>query len=85
MKKLILTVALVATVIGLSGCGNNKTINGKEYTVFGIANDTANRDPNIVYQISPGSVLAAIIFSETVIVPVYVVGWDLYEPVRAVK
>jgi len=39
------------------------------------------RDPNINYQISAVSVIVAIVFSETVIIPVYVLGWDLWEPV----
>ena len=41
------------------------------------------KDPGVVYEVSPGSVICAIIFFETLIVPVVVIGWDLYQPVRA--
>lgn len=30
-----------------------------------------------------GSVFVAIVFSETIFAPVYIVGWDLYQPVPA--
>jgi hypothetical protein len=80
MKKLFLALAIAAAL--LSGCGNDKTIDGKYYDVYGLANEEANKDPNIVYEMSPVSVIVAIIFIETIFVPVYVIGWDLYQPVR---
>jgi hypothetical protein len=82
MKKFIVAMAMVASVIGLSGCANDTTLNGKTYEPFGVVNDAERRDPNVVYEISAGSVIVAVIFCETVIIPIYVVGWDLYEPVR---
>jgi hypothetical protein len=81
MKKLILAVALIAATVGLSGCGGDR-VNGQYYNAYGIFNEDAAKDPNIVYQVSPVSVIVAILLSETIVVPVYVVGWDLFEPVR---
>lgn len=81
MKKLLIALAIASTAL-LSGCNNDKTIDGKSYPVFGVANMETQKDPDVLYEISAGSVIIAIIFSETVIIPVYVIGWDLWEPVR---
>jgi hypothetical protein len=68
-------------LFSLTGCDNEKVINGKTVPVYGLVNEDAKRDPNIKYEMSPGSVIVAIIFSETIFVPVYVLGWDLFQPV----
>lgn len=81
MKKLIAAVALAVAAFGLSGCGD-ETINGTKYKSYGIFNEEVVKDPKILYEVSAASVIVAIIFCETIVVPVYVVGWDLYEPVR---
>lgn len=83
MKKIILAIALVAATMLLSGCGNDKIINGTQYSTFGMVNEDTHRDPKILYEISPGSVIVAIIFSETLIIPLYIIGWDLWQPVKA--
>lgn len=80
MKRLFIIGALIAAV-GLSGCADRKTLEGNTYEPYGIANKDTVASPNVNYQVSAGSVIAGILFSETIIVPIYVVGWDLYEPV----
>jgi hypothetical protein len=80
MKRLLIAAALIAAV-GLSGCADNKNIEGQTYQPYGIINKDTIASPNVNYEISGGSVIAAVIFSETVVVPIYVVGWDLWEPV----
>jgi len=81
MKKLIAGL-LAGAVLALSGCASDAQFNNVKYETFGIANDAAHRDPSVVYEVSFGSVLVAMIFCETIIIPIYIVGWDLYEPVR---
>ena len=82
MKRILLAASIAALSL-LSACGNDKVINGKEHQTFGIFNEESQRDPSVLYEVSAGSVIWAIILSETIIVPVYVVGWDLWQPVRA--
>ena len=74
--KLLVSVALLTTA-----CGGER-LNGVWYDSFGLANDTARRDPSVVYEISASSVVWAVVLSETVVVPIYIVGWDLYTPIR---
>lgn len=82
MKKLFLTAALAASV-ALAGCADSRVIDGKRYEPYGLANKNTRKDDNIVYEIDWWSVAAAVVFVETVLVPIYVIGWDLWEPVKA--
>jgi hypothetical protein len=83
MKRTLLLVAALATTLMLSACGNDKTINGKNYDTYGVFNEESQKDPAILYEVSAGSVIWAIILCETIVFPVYIVGWDLWQPVRA--
>ena len=75
--KLVVTLALLSTA-----CGGAK-INGVYYDSYGLANEQSHRNPNVVYEISAGSVLWGIVLFETIIAPVYIIGWDLYTPVAS--
>jgi len=81
MKKLVIALSLVA--LTLAGCAHPIERDGAKYKPYGIANEQTHRDPNMKYEISLGSVIVAIVFCETIIVPVFVVGWDLYQPVTS--
>ena len=81
MKKMFSAFVLSAMLLSLAGCAKEATINGKTVDPYGLINQDAKKEPGVQYQISPVAVIVSIIFVETVIVPVYIVGWDLYEPV----
>jgi hypothetical protein len=82
MKTKLLAFIVAASML-LAGCDNDKVIDGKHYETFGVANEETHRDPNIQYELSASSVIWAIILCETIVVPVYIIGWDLYQPVKA--
>lgn len=75
-------ILLLSAVLMLSSCGNSKDFDGKHYQTFGVANQDVMRDSDVDYEISAGSVIWAIILSETIVIPVYIIGWDLWQPVR---
>lgn len=77
MKKILLSLVLV---LALSSCAEKKKIDGVTYKPYGWLNEASCKNDSIQYEISSGSIIVAIIFSETIIVPVYTIGWDLYEP-----
>jgi hypothetical protein len=83
MKKLFLGLILLAAVL-LSSCANEKKIDNVIYEPYGLVNEDTHKNDSIQYEVSFGSVAFAIIFSETIIAPVYVVGWDLYQPVSKI-
>jgi hypothetical protein len=83
MKRALIGLALVASVL-LSGCaGPVQTATGVKAKPYGFFNEATAKstDPTVRYEVSPGSVIVAFIFSETIIVPIYVIGWDLFKPV----
>jgi hypothetical protein len=78
MKK---ALRIAACCLMLSGCGNTKTIGGVTYDVYGIANQSDKKNPNIEYEVSAGSIFVAMLFVETIVIPVYILLFDLWQPV----
>jgi len=83
--KIILSIILI---ISITGCANRKTIKSSEngvsvtrtYIPYGLF-DPEDQNPNIQYRVSIGNVVWSILLFETVIAPVVLFGWYLYEPV----
>lgn len=72
MKKFIAITLLAAL---LSGCAQDNQFGA----TYGYANQDSKKNPKATYEWSVGSVLIAIIFSETLVIPAYIVGWNLFE------
>lgn len=84
MKKILLFITLI---IMLSACADKKSFKRSDGTTivaepYGWANYEARKVDGVVYEISMGNVILGILLCETVIAPVYLSGWELYEPVR---
>ncbi len=77
MKHLILCLSVLILV----GCGDTKVIDGVEYDTYGFINQDEKHNPDIEYELAIDSIAMATCFVETLIVPIYVFGFDLYEPV----
>ena len=82
MKRYIAIYLLAVTVILSTACQTSGVVNGKEYQAYGLLNQDVQKSPDVVYEGSARNIIIGIIFIETVFVPVYVVGWDLYVPVK---
>lgn len=86
MKKLfaILTIG----VLLLSSCADSKVlkIEGKQQRVepYGWANYHVKKVPGVVYKVNVGNVVWSVILSETIIVPIWLTGWEIMEPVGTV-
>ena len=80
----LFTVCLV-WVINTGGLAKSKdfVINGKTVTVkpYGLGNENAQKNDSINYELCTGNIVLSILFSETVIIPVYLVLDYLYVPV----
>jgi hypothetical protein len=63
------------------GCAESKRIDGKIVEPYGLINKKEVKQSDVLYKLNKGSVILGIIFCETVIVPIYIFGYDLYEPV----
>jgi len=82
MKKLIV---ILLSASFLSACGNpasfkveNKV---KEYPTYGFLNSDTQKSEKICYEVSVGNVVWSIILIETVVAPVYFIGFSLFNPV----
>lgn len=73
------SLALLALL--LVSCAEPKTIDGKTYQTYGLLNSDEFKSDSIAYKPSVGSVIVGVIFFETIIAPIYIFGFDLYEPI----
>jgi len=76
---------LVIGLVIFTSCADSKKlmINGKETIVepYGWANKDVKKVEGVKYQVCFGNVVWIVIGAETVIVPVWLTGWELLEPV----
>jgi len=79
MKNIILILMVVAMLF--ASCASKKTIDGKTYRTYGVLNEDIYKNDSIQYRVSGWAIVSGIIFSETIIVPVYVFGFHLWEPI----
>lgn len=71
---------IVAASVALSGCTYDRTIDGVTYEPYGLLSPT-KESPDIVYELDWSNIVIACIFAETVIVPLYVFGFAIWQPV----
>jgi hypothetical protein len=81
MNKFIAILLVIAT-LSLSACGSDKVINGKTYITYGLFNPE-DRDSKIQYKVIVGNIIWSVLLSETIVAPIYFLGWSLFEPIRA--
>lgn len=81
MKKLI-TIAMAC--FALAACSSTLHSNGTTYEPKGLFSESEKSD-DICYETSVGDIILGIIFIETVIAPVYLFGFDMYEPISLKK
>lgn len=81
MKYILVFLAIVL----LTSCAdsqdfqvNGQVINAKPY---GWANRDSRKIEGVVYEVNGGNIVWDIILCETIVVPIWLTGWQLYEPV----
>ena len=80
MKKIFSSIAIMS-LLTLSSCGKPIDYNGKHYPTYGLFNEDDSKSDKMCYKISVGNVIWSIFGIETVIMPVYFIGFSLYNPV----
>ncbi len=80
MRKLI-TMLLVACMCMLSvGCANSRMVDGNQVEPYGVFNQKKEVE-SVRYKVSVGNVVWSVLLCETVIAPVVLIGFFLFEPV----
>lgn len=83
MRKFIVLIIVLSVL--LAGCGRPQYFGETEkkyYPTYGFFSGGSKKSRNVCYEVSVGNVIWSIILSETVVFPVYFVGWSIYNPVR---
>lgn len=83
MKKILF---LLLVIISLASCADNKTFTKKDGTTFtaetyGWADSSDKKIDGVKYKVCVGNVVWSVLLFETVGVPVWLTGWELYEPI----
>lgn len=79
MRNIVVCVLLMFAV-SIIGCSDNKTLEGKTYVPYGLATQEQHKNHNVLYKVNLINVVIAVVLIETIIVPIYIIGWDLWEP-----
>lgn len=90
MKKLV-SLLMIVSLLFLINCGNDKEIavldkatgqaETKTFLQYGLFDKEEVRDERIQYKVIVGNVIWSILLFETVVAPVIIFGWYLYEPI----
>ena len=83
MKKLII---LIMSALMICSCAESKKFRKQDGSVFtaepyGWANYQTNKIEGVKYKINAPNMVLSLIFVETMIAPVLITGYDLFEPV----
>jgi len=85
MKRLIGILLLCVIALSATSCAESKQICWKDgdcavVQPYGLFNADEKR-ADVSYRVSPGSVIVGIILCETIVAPIVIGGWFVYEPV----
>jgi hypothetical protein len=81
MQKIFVYISVIVLLVTLLGCGQNKEINGHQYVTYGLFDEGQYKNPDIEYRLIIGNVVWSIILAETIVAPIYFIGFSLYEPI----
>lgn len=72
--------AIVVASVMLSACSGSGIVGAHRYSAYGVINQDQNKNPNIIYRVSVWNCILGVVFIETIVVPIVVVGWQLFVP-----
>jgi len=80
MKRIISVILIISFLTVFCSCGNTKIIDGIEYDTYGLLSKGESCNPDIKYKVIIGNIVWSVILFETLIAPVYFLGFSMYEP-----
>jgi hypothetical protein len=84
MKKTVASVVIAALM--LAGCGHPLDVtqpdgSTKTYPTYGFINQNSQKSEKMCYEASFGNIVWSVFTIETVILPVYFIGWSIFNPI----
>jgi len=80
MKRFVSIILIISFLTVFCSCGSTKVIDGTKYDTYGLLNKDDNRNPDIKYRVIIGNIVWSVILCETIIAPIYFLGFSMYEP-----
>jgi len=80
MKRFLSVILIISFLTVFCSCGSTKVIGGTEYDTYGFFNQLEKRNPDIKYKVIVGNIVWSVILCETIIAPIYFLGFSMYEP-----
>lgn len=78
--KNVIVLCVLAAILNL-GCGEPRVLDGKYFPTYGLLNKEDNKDSTVQYEVSSGNIFWAVVLSETVVAPIYFLGFSMYNPI----
>ncbi len=72
---------LIVAGLLLTACGKPLAVEKTIYPTYGLLNEGTKKSKNVCYELS-GNVIWSLILIETVVAPIYFIGWDIFNPIR---
>ena len=87
MRRLILLILLAVTMCACHDSKVFRKADGSQFIAepYGWADYNSKKMEGVMYDVSVGNIIWSILCVETVIVPVVLTGWYLFEPVRYIE
>ena len=82
IKKIFIIAMVTLFLLTTISCGNTKKINDVTYDTYGLINKDDKKNPNIKYRLIIGNIILSCLLVETIVAPIYFLGFSIYEPVR---
>ena len=84
MKKLM-TLFLIASILLTTSCAHDKQVTVGTIVItakpYGWINQESAKKDGVQYQLSAGNIIWSILLCETIVAPVLLTGFALYEPI----
>lgn len=77
MKKII----TLAACLSLVACGRPMDYQGKHYPTYGLFNENTKKSDQMCYELSVGNIVWSVLLIETVLMPIYFIGFSIFNPV----
>lgn len=81
--KTILAILFIGSMLTSCADGKEININGKDTYVepYGWYNVDEKKNDSVIYEVNTGNVVWSILSIETIVIPLYLTGTGIYEPV----
>ncbi len=76
------TLLITMTCLSLAACGQPATLGGVYYPTHGFLDKDTKKSEKVCYELSVGNVVWSALTLGSIVLPVYFVGFSLYNPVR---